>query len=114
MLGTKAAGTTPGSSPIWGHTALPVGSLGWAQCPRISRARGSLEGCKYKGSAQEQNMEGATGHPKLSQQPQHGWTALCASCPEVTSLKSNCFGSESSQLHGFGGCHGGEGALWTW
>lgn len=54
-------------------------------------------------------MEGATGHPKLSQQPQHGWTALCASCPEVTSLKSNCFGSESSQLHGFGGCHGGEG-----
>lgn len=114
MMGTTAAGTTLGSSPVWGHTALPAGSLGWAQCPRISRARGSLEGCKFKGSAREQHVEGATGCPEVSQQPQRGWMAPCSSCPEVTSLKFDCFGSESSQLHGFGGCRGGEGALWTW
>lgn len=114
MLGTTAAGTTLGSSLVWGHTALPAGSMGWARCPQISRARGSLEGCKFKGSAREQHVEGATGCPEVSQQPQCGWTAPRSSCPEVTSLKSDCFGSESSQLLDLGGCRGGEGALWTW
>lgn len=44
VLGTTAAGTTPGSGPVRGHAALPAGSLGWAWCPRISCASASMEG----------------------------------------------------------------------